>query len=388
MDIKQFKAIDTTDESKCCGCMACMNVCQHQAISMIENEKGFIMPFVDINKCVDCGLCLNVCDFRKEHKNNSNIEHAYSLVANDTETLKESTSGGAFTVFSDVILSEGGIVIGAVMENDFTVRHILTTSFETRNRMRGSKYVQSDVSEIYKETRESLKKGQHVLFSGTPCQCAALRSYLGKDYDNLIVVDFLCHGVPNNKMFKEHIEYLNAYYRIPSVGFSFRNKTYGWDSYNNNNNNLSNGKTKIKWINQIYYNFFVSNLSLRPACHRCPYRSLHRPSDITIADFWGIEKLTGHKNRDGVSLVMTHSEKGLELVKKAMENCQVREYPSESVLFRIATAPSKPNAKCDIFWETYIEKGYNGVAKKFFINSRKNRVRFEVRKIAKKLRIG
>ena len=189
-------------------------------------------------------------------------------------------------------------------------------------------------------------------------------------------------------MFKEHIQFLNNYYRVPSVGFSFRNKTYGWDSYNNNNNNLANGKTKTKWVNQVYYNFFVSNLSLRSSCHHCPYRSLHRPSDITMADFWGIEKLTGRKNRKGVSLVLTHSEKGQELVMKAKEHCLAREYPSESVLFRISTVPSKPNAKSEAFWNTYIEKGYKGLTDRYFNNSPKNRIRFEVRKIAKKLRLG
>lgn len=379
--------IDTIDENSCCGCLACENACPQGAISMIENSKGFIMPSIDDDKCINCGRCINICDFKKTHQTESNIERAYSLVTKDKTVLKNSTSGGAFTALSDVVLECNGCVVGAIMDDGFNIRHVVAIDEKNRDRMRGSKYVQSNTQGIWVQVKDLLSQGKEVLFTGTPCQCAALRSYLGKDYDNLIVVDFLCHGVPNNKMFKEHINYLNDYYRIPSVGFSFRNKTYGWDSYNNNNN-LSNGKTKIKWINQIYYNFFVSNLSLRPACHRCPYRSLHRPSDITVADFWGIEKLTGHKNRDGVSLVMTHSEKGLELVKKAMENCQVREYPSESVLFRIAPASSKPNAKCDIFWETYIEKGYNGVAKKFFINSRKNRVRFEVRKFAKKLRIG
>lgn len=386
--MNNLNRIDIIEESLCCGCLACESVCPQGAISLTENEKGFIMPNIDEDKCINCGLCLKVCDFKKPQQTESNIERAYSLVVNDKDVLKNSTSGGAFTALSDVVLGRSGCVVGSVMDDDFTIRHVIAEDKTGRDKMRGSKYVQSCTQGIWKQVKALLSQGKEVLFTGTPCQCAALLSFLGKDYDNLIVVDFLCHGVPNNKMFKEHIEYLNKYYKNPSVGFSFRNKTYGWDSYNNNNNNLSNGKTKIKWINQIYYNFFVSNLSLRSSCLQCPYRGLHRSSDITIADFWGIEKLTGKKNREGVSLVLTHSEQGLNLVKKAKDNCQVREYPVESVLFRVSTAPSKPNPKYDAFWETYIKQGYRGVARKFFSNSRKNRIRFEIRKIAKILRIG
>ena len=374
-------------ENDCCGCLACESACSQGAIIMTENEKGFIMPSIDDGKCINCGICLKVCDFKKAPQKESNIEKAYSLVINDKRVLQNSTSGGAFTALSDVVLDHSGYILGSILDDDFTVRHVVATDKKGRDKMRGSKYVQSNTQGLWRQVKNLLIQGKEVLFTGTPCQCAALKSFLGKDYDNLIIVDFLCHGVPNNKMFKDHIEYLNHYYGIPSIGFSFRNKTYGWDSYNNINY-LSNGKNKSKWINQIYYNFFVSNLSLRPSCHQCPYRGLHRPSDITIADFWGIEKLTGHKNREGVSMVLTHSEKGLALVEKAKVTCQLTEYPTEAVAFRISLTPSKPNAKCDAFWKTYVEKGYTGVAKKYFNNSCTNRIRFEVRKIAKKLRIG
>lgn len=389
MDIhyNEMNRIDTTDENMCCGCMACASVCPQQAISKTENDKGFIVPVIDDAKCINCGLCLKVCDFKKIPKTESNIEKAYSLVVNDKNVLQNSTSGGAFTALSDVVLSHSGCVVGSIMDDDFAIRHVVATNKEDRDKMRGSKYVQSNTHGTWEQVKDMLSKGKEVLFTGTPCQCAALKSFLGKDYDNLIIVDFLCHGVPNNKMFKEHIQYLNDYYKTPSVGFSFRNKVYGWDSYNGINM-LSNGKSKSKWINQIYYSFFVGNLSLRPSCHHCPYRSLNRLSDITVGDFWGIEKLTGQKNREGVSLVLAHSEKGMALVEKTKESCQVREYPTESVFFRVSLAPSKPNAKCDAFWNTYLERGYAGVARKYFNNSHKNRIKFEVRKIAKKLRIG
>ena len=385
--MNNLNRINLSNEALCCGCMACAAACPQGAISKSENERGFIVPFIDDSKCINCGLCLKVCDFKKEHDEQSNIDKAFSLVINDKIVLKNSTSGGAFTALSDIVLDERGSIVGSVMESDFTVHHVITSDQALRDAMRGSKYVQSSTQGIWKQVKELLSKGDKVLFTGTPCQCAALTSFLGKDYDNLIIMDFLCHGVPNNKMFKEHMQYLNEYYKTPSVGFSFRNKTYGWDSYNNNNNTLSNGKTKIKWINQIYYNFFVSNLSLRSSCHQCPYRSLHRPSDITVADFWGIEKFTGHKDREGVSLVLAHSEKGLALVEKVKLSCHLEEYPIEAVTFRVSIAQSKPNAQCDVFWKTYLEQGYQGVAKRFFSNSLKNRIRFELRKIAWNFRL-
>lgn len=383
----KYNRIDTSDEGRCCGCAACAAVCPQQAVSMKENVRGFIVPSIDEEKCINCGLCLQKCDFKQEHVDESNITHAFSLVVNDKNVLKESTSGGAFTAFSDVVLNGGGCIVGALMEKDFTVHHVITSDKTVRDAMRGSKYVQSDTNGIYTPIKQILDAGKYILFVGTPCQCAALRSFLGKEYANLIVVDFLCHGVPNNKMFKEHIEYLNSYYKVPSVGFSFRNKTYGWDSYNNNNN-LANGKVKTKWINQIYYSFFVRNLSLRSACHNCSYRSLHRPSDITIADFWGVEKLTGHKDRKGVSLVLTHTEKGLSLIDRSKMACKIQEYPVEKLAFRISLSPSKPNAKSEVFWNTYKGKGYKGIVQAFFSNSRTNRIRFEVRKIAKKLGVA
>lgn len=375
------------DDIKCCGCAACANVCAHAAITMVEDEKGFIVPRVDDSLCVDCGLCDMVCDFKKEKVIESNTLHAYSIVVKDRKVLKKSTSGGAFTALSDVILKEGGMVVGAVMESDFTVHHIITNDAECRNRMRGSKYVQSNMGEVYHEMKKYLKEGRTVLFSGTPCQCAAVNAYFRKKYDNLILVDFLCHGVPSNRMFKEHIQYLNEYYGKKSIGFTFREKTYGWDAYNNNNNKLQDNSVKTHWINQIYYNFFTGNLSLRKGCYDCPYRSLHRPSDITIADFWGIERFTHKKDHDGVSLVMTHSEKGQELLTRASDCCKQTEYPFEQIAWRVETRPMKYPKDYDDFWKTYETEGYQGLVDKFFCNSLKKQVRFEIRKIAKLLRL-
>lgn len=375
------------DKNFCCGCAACANICTHDAITMTEDKRGFILPEIDVNKCVECGLCVKVCDFKKEKRTENNTLHAYSLIHNDNLTVRNSTSGGAFTALSDVVLEEGGLVVGAVMEDDFTIHHIITKDPIMRNKMRGSKYVQSAMEKIYGVIKQSLKDGKTVLFTGTPCQCAGIKSFFRDKYENLLIVDFLCHGVPNNKMFKEHIAFLEKQYDKRIVGYTFRDKRYGWNAYNDNNNNNADGSIGTRLINQAYYNFFLSNLSLRDSCFNCKYRSFHKPSDVTIADFWGIEKLTGKKNHTGVSMVLTHSSKGEMLVQKSASKCTICEYPFEQISYRIALNSAPHSKDEDAFWRTYDEDGYSSVVEKFFDNSLNKRIRYEVRKIAKKLRL-
>ena len=377
--------INDLDEKKCCGCMACLNACPCSAIKIVENKNGFIYPKIDESLCINCGLCSNVCDFNKEHETASNIEHAYSLEINDKKALYESTSGGAFTAISDRILQNGGAVVGSIMEKDFSIHHVIAKNKETRNRMRRSKYVQSDVSSVFKPIKELLDIDVPVLFTGTPCQCAAIKSYLRKDYSNLLVVDFLCHGVPNNKMFKDHISFLEKYYGEVILDYTFRDKVYGWDSYNNNV--YLSKKRKTRLINQAYYDFFVNNISLRPSCYNCAYRSLHRSSDITIADFWGIEKLRGKRNTKGVSLILTHSKKAVECINEIKTYAKIAEIPIEDVLYRIALKPAKCSEKADAFWEEYTKNGYQSVVTKFFPMTFSKQIRFEIRKIAKKLKL-
>ena len=200
--------IDSFDESTCCGCMACESKCPKKAISSVENIHGFIVPRIDESLCINCGLCIEVCDFKKKESESrfSQVkENAYALVIKDKEILNNSTSGGAFTALSDIVLSKGGYVVGAVWGEDFTLHHRITNEVHIRNKMRGSKYVQSNTAGLFSSVKDYLEKGNLIFFTGTPCQCAGLKSYLHKDYVNLYIMDFLCHGVPNNRLFKEHI---------------------------------------------------------------------------------------------------------------------------------------------------------------------------------------
>lgn len=375
------------NDNYCCGCAACESICAQKAITMIENDHGFIVPRIDNNKCIDCGLCSKVCDFKKSKQVESNIRKAYSLIVKDPVTLRFSTSGGAFTGLSNPILDDGGVIIGAVLKDDFTVQHEIAYTYRDRDHMRGSKYVQSSIRGLYKTINDILKEGKRVLFTGSPCQCAAIKSYFRDKYKNLIVVDFLCHGVPSNKMFKEHIRCLENQYNKSIRHYSFRGKKYGWDAYSCNEVNFSDGTSESRWVNQSYYNFFVDNLSLREGCYNCPYRSYHRHSDITVADFWGIEKLMGRSDNNGISLVFVNSETGARLLQRAEDYCTIQEYDFEKVSYRIPLNPINKNKQYTEFWNLYKEGGYNALIFRFFDNSILKTIRFEIRKFAKKYNI-
>ena len=383
----------------CSGCIACVNVCPTDAISVTQSAEGCLLPQIDNDKCVHCGLCEAVCDFRKDAHMGNDMRRAFSFVHSDKKVVEKSSSGGAFTALSDVILEKNGVVVGAIYDHDFNVIHSIAVTREERDRMRGSKYVQCNPGLLYREIKSRLLN-QPVLFVGTPCQCAGLKSYLKKDYDNLIVVDFLCHGVPSNKMFKEHIAYIGKKHKGRAVEYSFRAKKYGWNSYANvvtftelsqKQNSSAKKQSRVQedssWLAQAFLTFFAVNLSLRPSCFNCPYRSNHRPSDITIGDFWQIEYLTGKKDKSGVSFVTVNSSKGESIIRDIEKSAKLKEYTLEQVKFRLPSNATKKPKRYDAFWNDYKTSGYEKVLQKHFNNSIKARVRWEIKKMAKQFKI-
>lgn len=303
------------EDKNCCGCMACRNICPSNAILVKKDEKGFLYTNVDLGKCINCHLCEKVCGFVKEDRSAFETKKAYSLIHKDKDVLLNSTSGGAFTALSDVILAYGGVVFGAAMDEKFDVSHVEATDKETRDKMRGSLYVQSNIGTSYSKVKKYLEKGRCVLFIGTPCQVGGLMAYLKKPYENLIGVEFLCHGVPNNDFFKEHIKYLERKYSGKAKRYTFRSKKFAWWTHGIEEVTFSDGRSKATKAVQAYNSFFHSNISLRPSCHNCSYRRMERSADITIADFWGIEKITGKRNRTGVSLLLGNTEKGTAFIE-------------------------------------------------------------------------
>lgn len=375
--------IEYGEGSHCCGCSACVSACPVSAIRMIEDANGFISPRIDESVCIDCGKCSKICDFNKLHPEQPNSEKAFSLVIKDKDVLKKSTSGGAFSAFSSYIKNKSGYIVGSVFEDDFTLRHVITRDTDVCEKMRGSKYIQSNTQGVFEKVKELLTTDDLVLFTGTPCQCGALKSFLGKEYDNLYVIDLICHGVPNNRLFKDHIAFLEKVYKTKIKGYYFRDKKYGWNAYNNSVL-LEGGKTVSKWINQVYYSFFVKNVSLRPSCYQCPYRSQHRQGDITIADFWGYEKVTGEKqNNTGISLVFANSKKGLDMIEQCGDVASIQEVNLSRALKTIHLNQVKSKIDRRAFWSTYQNGGYAALVKSYFDTSLSKRLRYSFRKVGK-----
>lgn len=367
------------DYDNCTGCMACLNICPKNAISCVENKNGFIIPSVNKDLCIKCGLCDKICVLNKEITGVSTIRKALALVCENTDVLKKSTSGGAFTALSDVILKKHGIIVGAIMDESFSIYHVLTTETSIRDKMRGSKYVQSNVKDIYRKIKEHLELNVYVLFVGTPCQVHALRQFLRKDYDTLFTVDILCHGVPSNKMFKEHISYINPVANSKIVDYHFRTKRYGRrnsiQEYKLDNSNRFITSFKA----QEYASFFRQSLSLRPSCRTCRYRCTHRFGDLTIGDYWGNAELL-KRGKSGVSLVCVNTPKGQSLIDSA-DNIKFINVNTEEITRRPEfNAPHFENQnRYDEFWNDYRKSGYQNLISKYYSASFIKKLRFSLK---------
>lgn len=312
--------IKITDKSKCSGCHSCYNVCPKKCIAMKEDFEGFWYPEVDIDKCIDCGLCEKRCPILNDMKND-NQPQAYACYNKNESIRKESSSGGVFTLLATFIIERGGIVYGASFNNEFMVEHIKADNVDDLGKLRGSKYVQSRIGNTYAEIKEYLNQGKLVYFSGTPCQIDGLIAFLNKKYDNLILQDIVCHGVPSPKVWNKYLEQFNI---EDDAKISFRDKSTGWDSYSFTIDQQDKF-TQLSSQNE-YMKVFLKDLCLRPSCYDCHSKSLHRNSDITLADFWGINNIYPELyDNKGTSLVFVNSQKGKELFNEIVEDIEYKE---------------------------------------------------------------
>lgn len=324
--------IQILDKTHCCGCSACVQVCPKQCISLYEDKEGFLYPCVDKTKCIECGLCEKVCPCLGDSSEREPKVVYAAKNSNENIRLK-SSSGGVFTLLAEKVINAGGVVFGARFDENWDVELSYTETIEGLSAFRGSKYVQAQVGTTFIEAERFLKAGRKVLFSGTPCQIKGLLKYLRKDHDNLLTVDFVCHGVPSPKVWrlylKEEIERIArqgddgknivlSSLVMPTIkGINFRDKSSGWKKYSFTlqlTKALAEGEqNSVLRSNKFYENpfmqAFLSDLILRPSCYACPAKSGKSGSDITIGDFWGIENIKPEIDDDrGVSLVMVHNE--------------------------------------------------------------------------------
>lgn len=303
----------------CTGCRMCEQICPKSAIGMIENNEGFLEPQIDKSKCINCGLCLKKCPQYNNNLGNTPIK-CYAGKNKNIEQLKIGSSGSIFKIIADYVIDNSGAVYGAAFNENLDLNTIRVVNKNDLIKLTGSKYIQCNTNKTFKTVKDDLQSEKFVLYTGTPCQIAGLKSYLNVEYDKLITIDLVCHGVPSHKLFNEYIKYLEKKYNSKVINYNFRCKEKnGWGL--NSKVILKNGE--VKYINSnldCYYKSFLDAKTYREVCYNCKYANINRVGDITLADYWGIQKV--HPNFDpdlGASAIMINTKKG-EYVFKNIKN--------------------------------------------------------------------
>ncbi|MCI6997556.1 MAG: Coenzyme F420 hydrogenase/dehydrogenase, beta subunit C-terminal domain [Eubacterium sp.] len=301
----------------CCGCTACMSVCPRQCIAMNQDNEGFLYPQVDETKCVSCGLCEKICPVQNCTEKEYTYPEAFAAYAINPEIRMHGSSGGIFPVLAENIIEMNGVVYGAAFDREFRVCHTRVTTFEELKNLYGSKYVQSNLNGIFNLVKEDLNNGKKSLFSGTACQIAGLKCFLGREYKNLYTCDVLCHGVPSPVLWEKFLMEQKLSRNVDIKAVDFRDKSTGWINYSFTIEFSNGEKRTIVYRQDDYMKMFLGNLSLRPSCYTCKFKKINRCSDISIGDFWGIERvLPSIDDGKGISVILLHSAKGRELLKK------------------------------------------------------------------------
>lgn len=357
--------IDIKDPKECCGCTACVSICANDAIVMKPDVLGFLYPHVDKEKCVDCGLCEKVCQFNDFYDKSLLLEQpiAYAARHKDMNEIMKSRSGAAFVAISDHILNQGGVVYGAGYKDHFRVAHKRATTKDGRDEFRGSKYVQSDMTGVFRQVREDLKDGLIVLFSGTPCQTSGLNAFIGRNLrENLLLMDIVCQGVPSPYVWRDYIDYLEKKHgsRICYVNFRDKEK-YGWKAHKETFM-YENGGGKY-----TYTFLFHQDIDFRYSCNECHFANLQRPSDITIADYWGWQRTDPRFNADnrGCSLVLCNTEKGKQLFEDVKDRMNVIHAEQANVMQNHLSKPSDIHPKRMEFEIMYGKRGFEHTMRHF-----------------------
>lgn len=368
--------INPINKADCCGCQACAQRCPKQCITMQADQEGFLYPIVDKEACIDCGLCEKVCPVINQDEVRTPIK-VLAAINKDEETRMQSSSGGVFTILAEETIKKGGVVFGVKFDNNWMPVFDYTETIEGIAPFRGSKYVQATVGNAYKDAERFLKAGREVLFSGTPCQIAGLNKYLRKEYNNLLTVDIVCHGVPSPKVWNMYLTetYSKLMRAMPDgknsvdsakggesksciEAISFRSKISGWKKYSfliklnfSNYDGKNTGVFAETLDKNAYMRAFLRDIILRPSCYSCPAKQGKGHSDISIADFWGMEKIDNNLYDDkGTSAILINTEKGMAMSN--IKNCITKQFTYEEfVQYNSAhIKSSKPHIKREEFF--------------------------------------
>lgn len=315
--------IEIRHKGDCCGCEACVQVCPKNCIDFSRDAQGFLYPVVNKESCIDCGLCEKVCPvINKTNQSKNNPSTLYAVKSSDDTIRQQSSSGGFFSLLADYVLTNGGVVYGAAFDAAFNVCHTRVDNIEDLYKLRGSKYVQSRIGQTFRECKDDLKAGKLVLFTGTPCQISALGHFLRKDYDNLIKVEVVCHGVPSPMIYQQYLKetVIKDVEDRKITKVNFRTKLGSWKKYFFTVEYKDCGEIceyKECVTDSLYMKGFLSDLYIRPSCFECPAKKFTSGADFTIADFWGQEYTFPEFDDDkGVSAVFANTVKAQEVFNK------------------------------------------------------------------------
>lgn len=336
-----------SDKRQCVGCTACGSVCPRHCITMQSDEEGFLYPRVDVQQCVNCGLCDSVCPIKSITDSHEPLA-ILAGINEDKDARLHSSSGGMFIKMCDIVINEGGYVYGAEFDEEMNVVHKKAKSLAQCRRFRGSKYVQSDLGNSFCEIKSLLDQDYLCLFAGTPCQVSGLRNYLRKEYENLLLVDTACYGVPSPKVWNAYLKEMGKG-KVPSI-VNFRDKVTGWKSYSVRYTWEKKQRTILR-VNDSYMCGYLEGLYTRPSCYSCPMKPYRNVSDITLSDFWGIENYSPELDDDkGVTAILINTDKGQKFLNKLSVKSNL--YTFEQVVSHNSALieSCKPSEKRSIFW--------------------------------------
>lgn len=358
-----------SDKEHCCGCGACYNVCPKQCISMEYDKEGFLYPVIDEKICIKCNLCKKTCPYNLKNENNDYIHDTYACINKNRDIVKKSTSGGVFSAIAEEYCIEGSVIFGATLTEDIKVKHIYIDNVNLLDKLRGSKYVQSEIGDTYKQTKDFLIEGKKVVFSGTPCQIAGLKSYLKREYENLLTIDLVCHGVPSPLVFNKYKEYMEKKFHSKIININFRDKkNKRWDKHKVTIDFENNKTYSKRGVDDSFEYGFYKNLCNRPSCHSCPFSKIPRVGDFTLGDFWGIEDVepTFYDN-EGTSLLLVNSKKAQMLIEKISTQLRIKKVDfNKTVEFnKHLITHSAYNPKRDIFMNDFVREDFEKVRKKY-----------------------
>lgn len=350
----------------CFGCGACATACPKQCISMVADEEGFLYPHVNKDICINCGKCVKTCPYY--HRKENQIEAVYAAINHNSEIRSRSSSGGTFYQICKHFIEEGGVVYGCAWDIEMKARHIRINKVEDIKKLQGSKYVRSDLGNTYTDALADLKSGLKVVYSGTPCQIAGLKNFLGKNYPQLLTVDVLCHGTPSPSLFSQYTTGIEKRFKSRIIDMNLRDKNKSWHRLHTAIQ-FENGKEFYTFCGyDTYMSAFLTNMSQRPSCFECKFTTSNRQGDITLGDFWGIGvHISKMDDNKGTSMVIINSPKGAYVWQKIRH-----EFIVEDATFEIAESANKvlsvppvKNPNRDNFYKTFAESGYEAAATKW-----------------------